>query len=327
MNSSFKPTNMKKINLSIPEPCHENWDQMAPIERGKFCSSCQKSVVDFTGMSDRQLAEFFKKTTGSVCGRFHQDQLRRDIAIPKKRIPWIKYFFQFTWPAFVLFLKSCGQKDKVQGDIMVKTQSMKVKDKVPNTGMVGMTLSQITYVDTFKKKAITTVSCSNDLIVGDVEMKTSQVDTEQIVDKSVDTSIVEGKNLLDTVVVTAYDNIVTGRFSSGMVIMTSKVSGQTDSLKQMPINKNIEKEYKLFPNPVRPGSLLTIAHSQNAEVPEIAQICNSSGQVIASIKQNITEYSSVFDITIPSNLTAGIYFVQLIGKGKLLKTEKVVVSY
>jgi hypothetical protein len=318
---------MKKLNLSIPEPCHENWDQMAPIERGKFCGSCQKSVVDFTGMSDRQLAEFFKKTTGSVCGRFHEDQLHRDIAIPKKRIPWVKYFFQFTWPAFVLFLKSCGQKDKVQGDIMVKTQSMKVKDKVPNTGMVGMTLSQITYVDTIKKKAITTVSCSNDLIVGDVEMKTSQVDTEQIVDKSGDTSIVEGKNLLDTVVVTAYDNIVTGRFSSGMVIMTSKVSGQTDSLKQMPIDKNIEKEYKLFPNPVRLGSLLTITHSQNAEVPEIVQLSNSSGQVITSIKQNITEYSSVFNITIPSNVTAGIYFVQLIGKGKLIKTEKVVVVH
>src|SRR4051794_32739861 len=109
---------MKKLNLSIPEPCHENWDRMTTDAKGKFCGSCQKSVVDFTTMSDRQLGEFFKKTTGSNCGRFHEDQLHRDIEIPKKRIPWVKYFFQFTWPAFVLFLKSCGLKDRVQGETL-----------------------------------------------------------------------------------------------------------------------------------------------------------------------------------------------------------------
>ena len=96
----------KKIQLTIPKPCHENWDTMTPEDKGRFCGSCQKQVVDFSVMSDRQIAEFFKKpSTGSVCGRFMTDQLDREIAVPKKRIPWLKYFFQITIPAFLLSLK------------------------------------------------------------------------------------------------------------------------------------------------------------------------------------------------------------------------------
>jgi len=61
-------------------------------------------------MSDRELASFFKKPTGSVCGHFHAEQLDRDILIPRKRIPWIKYLFQFTLPAFMIALKTSAQK-------------------------------------------------------------------------------------------------------------------------------------------------------------------------------------------------------------------------
>ncbi|MFN8291224.1 MAG: carboxypeptidase-like regulatory domain-containing protein [Chitinophagaceae bacterium] len=91
----------KKIQLTIPKPCHEDWDKMTPVEKGKFCGSCQKQVVDFSVMSDRQVAAFFRKpSTGSVCGRFMTDQLDREIEVPKKRIPWLKYFFQIALPAF-----------------------------------------------------------------------------------------------------------------------------------------------------------------------------------------------------------------------------------
>jgi hypothetical protein len=106
----------KKLQLSIPKPCHENWDNMTPVQQGKFCGSCQKQVVDFSNMSDRQVAEFFKKpSTGSVCGRFMTEQLDRNIEIPKKRIPWLKYFFQFAIPAFLVSIK--GSAQKTQGTV------------------------------------------------------------------------------------------------------------------------------------------------------------------------------------------------------------------
>src|SRR4051794_27218772 len=108
----------KKIQLQIPTPCHENWDNMNPVEQGRFCGSCQKQVVDFSDMSDRQIAEFFKRpSTGSVCGRFMTDQLDRQIAIPRKQLPWVKYFFQFALPAFLISLKSSGQSRPMMGQV------------------------------------------------------------------------------------------------------------------------------------------------------------------------------------------------------------------
>jgi hypothetical protein len=112
----------KKIQLSIPTPCHENWDAMTPVQQGKFCGSCLKQVIDFSNMSDRQVAEFFKKpSTGSVCGRFMTDQLDRAIEIPKKRIPWVKYFFQFVIPAFLVSIKASSQK--TQGTVALIKQT------------------------------------------------------------------------------------------------------------------------------------------------------------------------------------------------------------
>src|SRR5258706_3546393 len=106
----------KKIQLAIADPCHENWDHMSQADKGRFCASCQKQVIDFTRMSDSQLAAFFKKpSTGSVCGRFYGDQLERDIDIPGERLPWVKYFFQFALPAFLLSMKATAQ-----GNVRVK---------------------------------------------------------------------------------------------------------------------------------------------------------------------------------------------------------------
>lgn len=115
----------KQLHLKIPEPCHEDWNTMTPVEKGRFCDSCQKQVVDFTGMSDEQVFAFFRKpATGSVCGRFMNDQLDRDILMPRKRIPWLKYFFQFTIPVFLT-----GLKTTAQGQVVLKRSTNEVCSK------------------------------------------------------------------------------------------------------------------------------------------------------------------------------------------------------
>src|SRR4029079_10390615 len=150
----------KKLQLQVPTPCHENWENMTATERGRFCASCQKQVIDFSNTSDREVAMFFKKpSTGSVCGRFMEDQLNRDIEIPKKRIPWLKYFFQIAIPAF---LASCD--NRMQGKVKVlgvpvipKTTKEKVPKEVCTT-TVGYIMPEITFnKDTFPLTEVTQI--------------------------------------------------------------------------------------------------------------------------------------------------------------------------
>ena len=36
--------------VAIPEPCHENWDQMRGADRQRFCEQCQNTVHDLSAM-------------------------------------------------------------------------------------------------------------------------------------------------------------------------------------------------------------------------------------------------------------------------------------
>src|SRR5687767_15951911 len=88
------------LHLKIPVPCHENWAEMKPDEQGRFCLSCQKTVVDFTSMTDRQVLEYFSSYTGNTCGRFTDDQLDRDIIVGvQKPTAWYKYVLSLFVPA------------------------------------------------------------------------------------------------------------------------------------------------------------------------------------------------------------------------------------
>lgn len=73
---------MKKsaFKITIPEPCHENWQAMTPEAKGRFCQKCAKTVHDFSNKTDRQIAKVYQDNEGKVCGRFHKNQLNRRIA-------------------------------------------------------------------------------------------------------------------------------------------------------------------------------------------------------------------------------------------------------
>jgi len=66
-----------KFKIQISNPCQEKWGNMQPDTMGKFCSSCQKAVTDFTQFSDSDLQNWFSKNQGNSCGRFNPDQLDR----------------------------------------------------------------------------------------------------------------------------------------------------------------------------------------------------------------------------------------------------------
>jgi hypothetical protein len=118
----------KNLQLHIPTPCHENWQHMSLADKGRFCASCQKHVIDFTQSSDRQIAETFK-TEGNVCGRFLKSQLERDLVIPKEK----NRLWMAAIAAVVAFLGLGNSKVFAQTE-KKKAETVQVeKDKVVNS--------------------------------------------------------------------------------------------------------------------------------------------------------------------------------------------------
>jgi hypothetical protein len=62
-------------DLYIPQPCAENWEGMNATERGRFCQSCQKEVIDFTFKTERELNAILASGEWTGCGRFVEKQL------------------------------------------------------------------------------------------------------------------------------------------------------------------------------------------------------------------------------------------------------------
>jgi CarboxypepD_reg-like domain len=72
------------FQISIPTPCDEDWGKFTPTSTGGFCGSCQKNVVDFSGMSESQLVAYFRDLPTDnhhLCGRFRDNQLQKNYDI------------------------------------------------------------------------------------------------------------------------------------------------------------------------------------------------------------------------------------------------------
>lgn len=65
-------SNLKSI--SIPEPCHQSWQQMTPEASGRHCRQCSKVVTDFTKMTNNEIINYLSNNT-NTCGRFEKQQL------------------------------------------------------------------------------------------------------------------------------------------------------------------------------------------------------------------------------------------------------------
>lgn len=73
----------KKYSLALAFSCHQNWDDMAPAEKGRHCATCDKQVIDMTKMSDKEIHGLLTKADGKVCGRLDHSQLERDLNLDK----------------------------------------------------------------------------------------------------------------------------------------------------------------------------------------------------------------------------------------------------
>ena len=62
---------MGKNIIHIENSCPAKWEGMKPIDNGRYCSSCQKIVVDFSRKWLDEIKEYFSAHQ-SVCGNYQE---------------------------------------------------------------------------------------------------------------------------------------------------------------------------------------------------------------------------------------------------------------
>lgn len=128
--------------INIPEPCNEDWNKMTPTDKGRFCGSCSKTVVDFTTMLPDEIKVYFQQHD-YICGLFRKSQLDSlTIQIPSRVVysqtQYHKMFLIALFIAMGTTLFSCadknGNKQKID-KVEIVGDSIEMKNTV-----IGMRL-------------------------------------------------------------------------------------------------------------------------------------------------------------------------------------------
>lgn len=65
-----------QYTIRIPKPCEASWDEMTPVENGRHCAQCCKTVIDFTNWQPEEIVEYLQRPGQSkVCGKFKREQI------------------------------------------------------------------------------------------------------------------------------------------------------------------------------------------------------------------------------------------------------------
>ncbi len=354
----------KRIQLTIADPCHENWDAMTTAEKGRFCGSCQKQVIDFTGMSDSQLAAFFKKpSTGSTCGRFYGDQLDRSIEIPKKRIPWVKYFFQFVLPAFLVSVKA-GAQGKTNpatitvpssrcdqrlitgklGPSRIEAQALVTKGEVAPSlqkpsELSGVILNSandkpIPFATVMIKGKTTGVSADSsgkfrfDSIARENEMVLEVSSAgfkmnELSVSKDITTGLVIG--LMPNADLA--EVIIKSNQRSFMMGALRRVSVSWWKKEPVAEEKRLVPDAKVYPNPVQRNGRINIEFDNAQDERMQLLVVSMNGTVVFKNTENIRKGFNHISAKAETTWAAGVYIVQLRNeRGEMIKKEKLIVQ-
>ena len=306
----------KNIQILVPGPCGENWDDMLPSGNGRFCGSCQKTVVDFTNMLDGEVLAWLADANKKVCGRFDADQLnRRLVPLPeRKRKAWV--IWQFVLAGLLISSKAPAQKvltRRVDSNLTLRINTDNVGELRPmglvhDRALPGQAPGvRITQCD---KKTVGEPMMGKVLVNPD----TSKADTPRYTN-------------LPPVVVQGYATMKRSDIMGDVVTVSvrkkTKAVWQDLAKDTLAILGLAKKELTLYPNPVVRGAAIRYTLPSTLPGEGKLELFDSGGALLFLQQINNARTAT---LNIPASLPAGAYFVKLtpVGAGKMY-TQKLVV--
>lgn len=129
------------IQFTIPEPCTVPWDGMTPVDPDRrHCSSCDKVITNFSGMSDDELMLYFKHSHGKICGVFANDQLNRRIKLLPEKTQRAGWWRMLLLIPLSFFSKSSRAQSNDSIDSVLQSDSVSlVNDSTQNIPAIANT--------------------------------------------------------------------------------------------------------------------------------------------------------------------------------------------
>ena len=309
---------MKTTNfiVRIPEPCHEDWNGMTPDANGKFCSSCAKSVIDFSNKSDTEIRDILlEKKDQKVCGHFKKTQIDRPLNLRidfnnlPKNVSTTKAFAIALFLVFGTFLFSCTT---IEGK---KVETIEIVNNTKEDFVEGeiKPMEQIAKEDTLKSlQTLSIKHCySESYVAGGLSFET----VEPVAPEIFKPEIVEQYTLGQMAIyVSAKDTSVTND--------SLDIKATERALNPSVITKTTD--LSIYPNPSTGDFTIKYDVLKRADVH--VDIYNMAGALIKSVVNTAQQFEGKYQIPVSLNeFPNGIYIVDIINNGKRF-SEKVIIE-
>ncbi|MHA4808903.1 T9SS type A sorting domain-containing protein [Flavitalea flava] len=314
----------KSVQIHIPTPCQEQWATMQPAKKGRHCAACQKTVVDFTAMSDPEILRYLAKAGSHVCGRLTPDQVNRKLmpfSPPKmNRLP--------GWPWLLAGLLLRPDESGLHCPTKPGTQEYRPRPKAVDAGDAifgNLVLADSGHVP----KPVDSVSQERTLI----EVATIQ-ETMGAIGVTVMDSVCEPEDpRLDTTLLPKASSLGEPEDSPGMQggIVATRI-GLVDSFKQFLADTLITLQLLprtvlyIYPNPVTRGTNFHLSWQTGPGIYQVA-LFNITGTLIQERVVVVSSSSQVDSWEMPGGIAAGVYILRAVRSGNGREyTQKLVVD-
>lgn len=332
------------FHVHIPKPCHENWQHMTPAEKGRFCGQCQKTVVDFTTMTDDEVLDTLQAATGNTCGRFLIQQLDRPLQPTHLQRSWLRV--KWFWAALIsgaLFANKATAQKASYGDTVVVTApksnaevvtmgKLKMPDTLPViihgqvTDENGMPMSGVSVmIEGTRVGTITNALGMYELRVKEpaasVNIQFSSVGympiKQQLQLAPLKYSHIYQQHAQFTKAMMA--------LSGEVVIVRKKKKSKPAASMKSTVEKTATKELlQVFPNPAKAGQPIFIAQLKAGTYS--LQLYSNDGRPVATACILQAKGAANLSWTLPAPLSAGLYTLLLTNEKQQPQTLQVLVQ-
>lgn len=266
---------------------------MRPEERGRYCGSCKKTVVDLMGMSDPEIVAYLAGAGQDLCGRLEPDQMERALSV-RPEVP------KSLWKGWHWLLGGLLFAGRVQG------QTRAVKAPMQQVWAGGAGHRPIAARVPIRERIVPVVEAGT----------TDSLTGERIVYQD-----------LAPAIVTGYANRTysgyLGGISVGVVVRKSWMKQVKDTLTTCGLLP--KKSLTVYPNPVSRGAVIQLSW-QTEPGSYLVGIYSMTGVLLLQKTLQINEGQQVDLVAIPAAAAAGVYVVRAVraGGGKGISRELIV---